>query len=653
MMSAGQRKAIGWAAMLVLLAVGTGLRVLNAGATPLWEDEAESSINAQTILEHGIPTDRFLGQPIYENIMFRPWPGSEEYEFKDLSYSSRGVVAYHGWLPLYAIAGSMSFFGQTPDHVPDALRPQHPATPYNLFWRTFVPRVPAVLFAFAFMALMYSLGRSLGGPPAGWAALVYAALAKKNVYYGSQARYYSLTLALVAACGWALWGIIRRGRWRDYLTGSSMLVLLFHTHVTSCLGMCVVGAVTMPWHRHSERVWLKRGVSVLIVMAGTLPWVWWTGFLENTRGIPAAWRMPGFWTVVSEYLTQRPVELGLFFMGVTAAALAGWCGGRMPRRVVEAFGARRGVYLLLSVWAGVMFLTFAGCMPAASFFPARLSLLIAVPCMLLAAMIVSGASYLVSRRYAFVIAPAVVFLLLLGTGRLVKGPAPKGSPDLFEAIYTVMDYLQKADLPDDTRLYATPNGHLVLTYYTGLPIQSVSPIRKTFLDSYPGPVVILRKAKYVPPPDWRRVRALADSAGVSMTEDEARRWSERLASRVQREEVAGRVAEVRPAIVPVPDYLEPMLARVRRDTEKMRDMLGWHTASALMFRGFTIRTSPNWWQTYQYRFVDPASRSGKNVNYALRVRSAVAVALPRGRCIVYRCPPLEPGPSGTGAADGG
>jgi len=79
-------------------------------------------------------------------------------------------------------------------------------------------------------------------------------------------------------------------------------------------------------------------------------------------------------------------------------------------------------------------------------------------------------------------------------------------------------------------------------------------------------------------------------------------------------------------------------------------MLGWHMSSALMFRGFTIRTSPNWWQTYQYRFVDPTSRSGEHVNYADRVRSALAVALPRGRCMVYHCPPIgglgEPGTLG-------
>ncbi len=638
-MSTGHSKATRWAALLMLLAVGTGLRVWSAGASPLWEDEAESSINAQTILDHGIPTDQFLGQPIYENVLYRPWPGNAEYEFKDLSYSDRGVVAYHGWLPLYSIAGSMAVFGQEADHLTGHLVPQHGQD--TVVRRTWVPRVPAVLFGVVFMVLMYVLGRSMGGPPAGWAALVYAAIAKKNIYYGSQARYYSLTLMLIAACGWALWGIMRRGRWRDYIFGAMGLVLLFHTHITSCVGMGVVGAVSLPWHRRHDRAWIKRGVLLLIVLAGTLPWLWWTGFLDNTQGIPAAWRMEGFGAVVYRYLTQRPVEMSLFIFGITAAGLASMLGRRMPRRLLEAFGARGGVYVFLSVWAGVMFVTFAGCMPAASFFSTRLSLMIAVPCMLLAAVVVSSLAYLVSHRWAHVIAPVVVGVILAGTGRLFTEAAPVGQTDRFEGIRAVVGYLEDAELSEDTRLYASPNGHLVMTYYTGLPIQSVAPIRKTFLDSYPGPVVIIRKAKYAPPPEVNEVMALAGDAGVVIDEGAAGDWVERIYSRVQREEVLGEVASVSPSLEPIPDYLAPVLERQRGETQAMRNMLSWHVSSALMFRGYTIRTSPDWWQTYKYRFVDPGSRSGANVNYADRVRLAVAVALPRGRCMVYHCPPLQ------------
>jgi len=640
-MSQSQRRAVGWLMLIVLLAVGTGLRLWATGQKPLWDDEAESSINAQTILIHGVPTDRFLGQPIYENIMFRPWPGNREYEFKDLSYSGKGVVAYHGWLPLYSIAGSMALFDQGPDLLTGTAIPQH--TDESVPKRTVVPRLPAVVFGLLFMVVMFALGRTVGGPAAGWSALVYAALAKKNVYYGSQARYYSLTLLLIAASGWSLWGIIRRGRWRDYIAGSLTLVLLFHTHIVSCFGMCLVGVVTMPWHRSGRGVWAKRGVLLLIVLAGTLPWIWWTGFLDNTRGIPSAWRLAGFWDVVFEYLTQRPVELGLFIFGVSAAALAsapGLLGRKMPERVSEAFAQRRGAYLWVTVWAGVMFVTFAGCMPAASFFSTRLSLMIAAPCMLLAAMIVSSASHLISPRRAYLIAPALVFVMLLGTDRLWEGRPIEGLAGPFTAVLTLMDYLRDADLPDDTRLYATPNGHLIMTYYTGLPIQSVSPIRKTFLDTFPGPVVIFEKARFVPPPDWHGIAQAASTASEPMTQRAARDWVRRINSRVHREDLVGKVADIEPALIDPPDNLATLFDEQRQATEQMRNLLQWRSGSNLMFRGFEIRTSPNWWQTYQYRFVDPASRSGENVNYADRVRPSRAVVVPEGGFIAYHCPPL-------------
>ena len=637
-MSDKKRKIIGLVMLLAVLVLGVWLRASHATSNSMWEDEAESSINAQSILLHGVPTDHFLGEPIYENIMVRLWPEHEEYEFKDLSYSDKGVAVYHGWLPLYSIAGSMKVFGQEPDQRTGSLTPQHSVE--SVVRRSVVPRVPAIVFSVAFMVLMFVLGRALGGPGAGWAALVYAAIAKKNVYYGAQARYYSLTLLLIAWCGWVLWRIMHRGWWRDYLLGACALVLLFHTHITSCLGMCVVGGLTLPWHKAHALTWRKRGVLCLILLAGTLPWLWWTGFIDHTRGIPAAWRMEGFWDVVYRYLTHRPVELSLFVFGVAATGLASLMGRRIPQRLVEAFGAQKEVYLYLSMWAGVMFVTFTGCIPAASFFPTRLSLMIAVPCILLAAVVVSGLCMLISQRWSPVLAPVVVLGMLAVTGRLFTAPPPPNQADPFDGPRTLIGYLEDADLPDDARLYGTPNNHLVRTYYTGLPIQSVGPVRKSYLDSYPGPIVLFRKTKYQPPPGVDEVLSAASKAGVVLDEAEARGWVERIYSRVQREEVMGEVDSVSPALAAIPDYLEPMVDRQRAETSAYRERMSWNFSSALMFRGFKIRTSLDWWQTFQYRFVDMASRSGENVNYADRVRSAVAEALPRGRCMVYRCPPL-------------
>jgi hypothetical protein len=49
----------------------------------LWADEAESALNALTIVADGVPGDRHMGLPLYENTLVRPWPESVEYEFRD------------------------------------------------------------------------------------------------------------------------------------------------------------------------------------------------------------------------------------------------------------------------------------------------------------------------------------------------------------------------------------------------------------------------------------------------------------------------------------------------------------------------------------------------------------------------------------------
>src|SRR6185312_6329022 len=52
---------LGLVALIVVS--GTALRLADLDANPFWVDEAESSINALTILTHGYPTDRYLGLP--------------------------------------------------------------------------------------------------------------------------------------------------------------------------------------------------------------------------------------------------------------------------------------------------------------------------------------------------------------------------------------------------------------------------------------------------------------------------------------------------------------------------------------------------------------------------------------------------------------
>ena len=69
------------------------------------------------------------------------------------------------------------------------------------------------------MLLTYILSSNLGGVPAGLASLTWVALAESPVYFGHQARYYSLTLFLSVLVASLLWQTARGGRWRRFDCG--------------------------------------------------------------------------------------------------------------------------------------------------------------------------------------------------------------------------------------------------------------------------------------------------------------------------------------------------------------------------------------------------------------------------------------------------
>src|SRR2546422_8778000 len=61
--------------IVLLVAAGILLGGWNLGSPVLVLDEAESAINALTILEHGAPTDRYLDLPVYDHLRFNFYTG--------------------------------------------------------------------------------------------------------------------------------------------------------------------------------------------------------------------------------------------------------------------------------------------------------------------------------------------------------------------------------------------------------------------------------------------------------------------------------------------------------------------------------------------------------------------------------------------------
>jgi hypothetical protein len=627
------------ALFLAVLIWGVSLRLGDLASTPLWVDEAESSINALTILDHGYPVDHYLEMPIYENTLTRPWPESAEYEFKDSSYSARGMAIYHGWLPLYSIAASFALAGIEPDRRTDA-----PAVQYSreeMKRRTFYARLPAVIYAALFLLVVAWTARQVYGNDAGWIALLLASLSKTYIWLGSQARYYSPTLALSAVCGLAVWLMVRKGQWKHFVLGGFAFVLLFHTHMMSFAALSGLLAIMAPFVFRHQRAFTKLAVFGTIVTAGVLPWLIMTGFLGEVSGIPRAREIFSVPYLVVVFL-RKPHSLSLpIIVGLTWLAVAWLLQSRLPERLTKPFLSDRFAYFFFSAWILVYFLLFNFTIPAASYYYMRLILGLIPAGIVLASIVLAGFSRVLVPGRSVWAGAALVAIFFSFWGR--AEPAGRGkTPPLQYGSYEMVETLRDLTFQPGTRIYATPNEHLTLTFYTGMPIQSVAPVRASFLDSLEGELVILEcvgryGGREV---EESEVRELAEAAGQHLSEAEAWFWAYRLGSILTVRDVAGFVRSFAQPETSAPDFLEPALQLQRERAAEALGVKLQDPTGHFMAYGSGISDYSEYWPMFFYRFVEPKERSGSKANFRARVRHADAQVLPISSWVIYRCPPL-------------
>jgi uncharacterized membrane protein len=621
-----QRLLLGAALAYAFLA-----RAAELDSSPFTVDEAEMGINALTILEHGLPVDHYLGQPIYENTLLQPWPESAEYEFKDSSYSGRGLAVYHGWLPLYATAASFALAGVGPDRDPSAVRVRHSGE--EVRHRTAAGRLPAALFGVVFLLFVFCAARAWYGSDAAWAALAAGVVCKPVVYFASQARYYAPTLALTAGCAFLLARIVRRGRWRDFLPGAALFVLLFHTHLLSFVSACVAFGLTVPFWARRPGSARKLAVFAAVVAAGVFPWLTLTGFVGSTRSLPLVLPLLGWKDVRGMLHLFGPFALAaaLTLAWVAAAPLL---RRGLPARCLDPFVGRGKVFLFLAGWAAVGLTIFITCVPAPSFFYGRLVLTILVPGFLFGALLCAGVARAVTPRFASLAAAALFVAVVALSGQATLwGRAGYDEPS---SAFDVVEHLRGLDLRPGTRIYATPNHHLILTFYTGLPVQSVAPVRQAYLDGYPGDLLIVEAGPRYDTLSPEEVQWVLAADGPPPTEAEAWRMDQLLTTRLLCEELRGCVTQVAPTLGPAPPRLGELLAYQRRKTAQgiARRL---EEEGNPMFTGYHLPDHSRYWQVFYYRFVNPEMRSGDNLNYGGRLRDARATVLPQG-WVFYHCP---------------
>jgi hypothetical protein len=427
---------------------------------------------------------------------------------------------------------------------------------------------------------------------------------------------------------------------RDYASGGVALAQLFHCHLLGFVAAAAAGCPLLLARIARPGAVRKLGVLGAIVLAAALPWICLTGFLGHASRIPAARSLWIFPDDYLQYFRLDPAVGTLFVAGVLWVALIGLIRGRLPRRIAAPSASGLPACLFLLLWIAIGYAAFMLLIPAASAFLWRMRLILEGPAILLGSILLAWSARIFSPRHS-VWAAALVLLVLVGrqtrTARWLVDRSPEA------AHYAIFDYLRGLDLPRGTRLYAAPNYHLTLTYLSGLPVQSIAPVRKSFLDRCEGNILLIDAPPALPRPTSQQILEAADRSRHPLTEAEARAWEQRLATRLLREDLSRRVAEVVPPLEELPDYLEAVLAQARGTLETVGSPQSEaDLGNAAIFRGYRVDDPTSYWQVLFYRFVDPVSRSGPRTNFADRLRGARAAVL--DGWVVYHFGPPRVGP---------
>jgi hypothetical protein len=632
------RRAWGPVLFLLILALGLWLRGHELSATPPTGDESESAINALTILQTGVPRGEYVGLPIYENVLTEPWPGNAEYEFRDSSYSNKGLAIYHGWLPLYTMAASFKAFGVTPDEpLPGELRVRH--DDFEVRRRVVAARLPSIVFGGLFLVFLFLAGFEMAGTDAAFAAMLVGAIGRPFVFMGREARYHAATMALSTACCWAIWRVYKYGRWTDYLVAALCLVLLFYTHLLAFSVACLMFAAVMPAAvtRGGRGAIVKLIACGVIVSAATTPWLIASGFLAQRAHIPPA-----------RALLTMPLDLiwypllNIPYLLLPLAVLIWlWIAyalrRQLPARIVDPLREHRRAILFLLGWIAVGMLAFTFLIPAASYFYKRLTLAVMGPGVVWGAVVASATARAWRPGWSALVAPAA-FALAVAAGNMADLWFFE-KPDPLDA-YVAVDRLRQTNLAPDTKIYCTPNDQLSLTFLAGLPVQSVAPVRKCFFDTYPGPMLIIDSTRPYGMLQPDEVQAIAAQHDYAMSQAEAVRLAAPMVVTMMYDELRARGTNVDPVGDEPPLAAEAatyLRERVRRQLEAFRRR-GCNTP---LLRGYELRTWADWWPLFFYRFVGPEARMGNKLNYADRIKSARAEILPTA-WVFYHCPPLSP-----------
>jgi hypothetical protein len=217
---------------LALLALGGALLLWNLGRPALWQDEAETALRAEAILETGLPRTTLGGVLVTTQASLAPHEGN-----------ASGVWTWNTWLPAYLVAASFLILGRT----------------------AFAARLP---FALAGMLALWLAWRLFEDgekdefadrrPWAPEAALALLALSPAFLLFCRQSRYYAL-VALGTVLVLRSWRrLLEKKPWGALATALSLQFLLHASYAffaVACVALALDAALRLDECPRASRFW--------------------------------------------------------------------------------------------------------------------------------------------------------------------------------------------------------------------------------------------------------------------------------------------------------------------------------------------------------------------------------------------------------------
>jgi len=441
----------------IIIIAGLFFRFNIFGNDLLWSDEAETTINTMQVLDHGYPSDTYKGKPIYENASYIEIE-DPKYALASTNYYGSIFERNKGWLTFYYQAAFIKIFGAN----------------------TITYRLPFILLFPFSLILLFLLTKKLFSQ---WAAILASLIYSLNYYaifYEGQARYYSLTIFLSLFCLYFFYLTITKKNIKYYALSGLGLILLFYTHIVTFLAMMFfLLAVHFLYHRNLKSLFTKKIIIlILFQIIFSLPWI----------------ITVKFWQVFQVYRNSNFKILWLIFIGILFICC--WLLLQYFPKIKYLLNKKFIHAHYLITYLITIILLKPTIAPRESISARLFVESLPIIFTLFAVTII----YIIKKRKVTLFALSAIIMLLLV---FYTVSVPFMNPiNTYDTIWVqeAINYLDNKKINTDTLILVTYQ-QLPFLLYTDYNVEVIEPLRKSYIDNYPGPIILFF-SKY---PIWSKI----------------------------------------------------------------------------------------------------------------------------------------------------